>query len=299
MPVGNILFRRLTFVLLGVGILCELGFLYKDIFLWMKNAWFGYAPDRFGASVPVIFLCIAFLRLKRQTAGPFQPDLKGLALVLLSLGIFFIGYVADIHFIQAVSLVLIGFGITVYWGGIRLGRTFLFPFAFLILMVPSVSFLLESFLGVRLRQVIATVSGLILNMTGGLWNIGNGVLHLKDIELPVQYLRNSLSSPLALLILTCVVAEIMFSKNWQKFVFASLFGVLFVAAHSVFIASMGWSFEYGHDKLDEGLWENRGWVPALIFTILLAAVGAMVKLLGSKRRISHSESLSQPDESAA
>ncbi len=82
---GHNLPRRPACVLLGLGILCELGFLYKDILIWMTNAWVGYAPDRFGAVVPIIFLFMAFSRLKGQATGPVQSDVKGLALILLSL----------------------------------------------------------------------------------------------------------------------------------------------------------------------------------------------------------------------
>ena len=274
---------RYVGVLLMLGIVCEISILYKPTLMWIKNNWLSYTPDRLGMSVPILFSLIGAYKLIKQPPNNIQTDIKGLVLLLLSLCTLFVGILADIHVIQAVSFILFGFGFMVYWGGIDLGKRFFFLFAFLILMIPSISFLFESLAGVQLRKAIAISSGLLLILTGGSWANGVDGLLFKDIVVPVQYYRDSLSSPLPLLILTCVIAELVFKKNRHKFAFTSLFGLLFVLAHGVFIAIMGWSIEYDFDHLIETLWNHQRWMPASIYAVLLGMATLVIKALGSRQ----------------
>jgi len=288
MFMGSAQFRRSTYVLLGVGIVCELLLLYEGTLGWMITAWVEFAPDRIGACVPILFCIIAIFHLIRQAPDSIRTEPKGLAVLVLSLGAFFIGYAVDIYFVRAASFILLGFGITLYVGGHHLARKLFFPFGFLILMVPSVSFLLESVAGRPFRQMITVLSGVCLNITGGPWHRMDGALQLNEIVMPVQYATDSLSSPLALLILTCVAAEIMFYKNRYKFVLVGLFGMLFVAAHSLFTIVMGWSAEYHLDTLAEILWTYKNWLPALLFAGFLAVARGIVPVRLAKGGRSYS-----------
>jgi hypothetical protein len=278
-----ILIRRIGYTFLIVAILAEIIFLYRGIFVWMKMAWFKYPPDRFGPYVPLIFLCIFFYRLIKKPLVAAEGNSSGLTIILIGLIIFLIGYAADIHIIQAVSFILTMFGMVVYIMGLEWGGIMLFPFFFLILMLPTISFLLESTFGVLLRNLITVVSGIVLNLTGGIWEISNSVLYLNEIDLPIQYYRYSISSPLALLIQIFIAAEFIFTKNKYKIIFVLLSWVpLVTAAHSMFTVGMGWAFEHDHIKLSRVFWESREWLPAVILMFMLLMTGIVVK---SRRKI--------------
>lgn len=274
-----ILIRRISYTVLSTAILAEIIFLYRGIFVWMKMAWFKYPPDRFGPYVPVIFLCIFLYRLLKKPQVALEANSSGLTIILIGLIIFMIGYAADIHIIQAVSFILTLFGMVVCIMGLEWGGIMLFPFSFLILMLPTISFLLESTFGVLLRNLITVISGVILNLTGGVWEISNSVLYLNEIDLPIQYYRYSISSPLALLIQIFIAAEFIFIKNRYKIIFVILFWMpLVTVAHSVFIIGMGWAFEHDHVRLSKAFWESREWLPALILMFMLIMTGITVRL---------------------
>lgn len=274
---------KISLAIISVAILVEAIFLYSDIFVWMKMAWVKYPPDRFGPYVPIIFLCIFAYRIFKRSDIPFKSNPKGLTVVLMGVFIFLIGYAADIHIVQAASLIVTGFGITVYMMGSKWGSIMLFPFFFLILMLPTISFLLESTLGVFLRNCITIVSGTVLNLTGGEWKMARGLLSLQEIDLPIKYYRDSISSPLALLIQICIFAEVVFIKNKNKILFTVLcWFPLIIAAHSAFTSMMGWAFEHDHMNLSKLIWDSKEWLPALILMFMLFLIGIIVKLPGKK-----------------
>jgi hypothetical protein len=131
---------------------------------------------------------------------------------------------------------------------------------------------------------MTNVSALILNVFGGPWNIAGGGLQMGDVVLPVQYFRGSLASPMALLIITCATAEMIFLKNRQKIIFICLFVLVFVLSHSMFIAALGGTFEHDLDRLSKKLWDNREWFPAAIFAGVLIITSILIKLWRWKRQ---------------
>lgn len=275
----ELLFRRLGYVFLSIAILAEIAFLYRGIFAWMKMAWFKYPPDRFGPYVPAFFLIIFLYRLYENREVKLEGSRGGLIVILSGIIIFFVGYAADLHIIQAASLLITGFGMVFYLMGPEWAKIMLFPFSFLILMLPTTSFLIESIFGLPFRKLITLASGLVLGLTDSAWKIGNSMLYLNEIDLPITYYRQSISSPLALLIIIFIVAELMFRKNRHKFIFAILlWGPLFIAGHSVFTIIMGWTFKHGYADFSQAVWESRRWLPALIYIIILILIVTYVKL---------------------
>ena len=282
-PEKAILNKRVSYYILWAFIIYEILFLYIDIFLWMKMAWFTYPPDRFGPAVLVIFLCYVVYLLIKQPKVPFNSSPKGLIVVITGVITYLIGNAADLHIVQAFSFILTVFGVVLYIMGYEWGKKVFFPFAFLILMLPTISFLLESTLGILLRSSITILSGSVLSLTDGAWEMYNGVLRLNEIDLPIKYYRDSISSPLALLILIFIAAEIIFKKNRHKFLFVILLCIpLVIAAHSVFTILMGWTYEHEHIKLSEAIWNSKRWLPAIMLTFILLMIGILIKI---KRKI--------------
>ena len=278
-----ILRQRVSYIVLWTVILLEIFFLYRDVFVWMKMAWFTYPPDRFGLYVPIIFLCIFLFRLVKKPDVSFESNPSGLTIIIVAIFIFLIGFAADVHIIQAFSLIIGAFGMVVYLMGSEWGKIMLFPFTFLILMLPTISFLIESSFGVLLRNLITVMSGTVLGLIDGKWKMAQDVLYLNDISVPIKYYRDSISSPLALLIQVFIAAEFIFIKNRSKFLFTALLWVVLVtAAHSVFIVTMVWAFEHDYFNDSKTIWDNKEWLPALILILILISIGFMLKAL--KRR---------------
>jgi hypothetical protein len=256
----------------------EIILIYKDIFIWMKTAWFTYPPDRFGIYIPLFFLFIFLYRLIKNPVKKINNNRGGLFVILGGVLIYIVGIFVDIHIIQAASLIATSYGIVWYLMGFKWARIMLFPFCILFLMLPTTSFLMESVFSVPLRDIIAKVSCKILNSTGSPCETINCVMYLYDSELPVQYFRESISSLMMHMILTCIAAEIIFTKNWSKFLYLLLLWAPYVIiSHSLIYLIMGWCYAYGSVNLSEIIWSFRRWLPALLHILLLIITWAMIR----------------------
>jgi hypothetical protein len=276
--------KKIGYAVLTIGILCEFIFIYKDIFIWMKTAWFTYPPDRFGIYIPLLFLFVFLYRLIKNPAKKFNGNRAGLFVIVGGLLIFIIGIFVDIHIIQAASLITTCFGIVWYLMGFEWARKMLFPFCFLFLMLPTTSFLLESSFSVPLRDIIAKISCKILNSTGSACETINCVMYLYNTELPVQYYRESVSSLMMHMILTCVAAEFIFLKNRSKFLFLFLLsGPYIIISHSLLYLLMGWCYASDNINQSEIIWTFRKWLPALIHILMLICTWAMINKITRRK----------------
>lgn len=272
--------------LLVAGIVCEICFFYEDTLLWMKTAWLQYPPDRAGMLVVPLFLWMAFIRVKKLPVGIHKSPFLGYFIICSSLSAAFLGRFIDVNFLQALSMIGLGLGIVVILGGSPLGSAFLFPFCFLMLMIPSVSYLIEAFAGTFLRQAVLHGSGHVLKATSGSWGIGPAGLVYEDQFLPVQFLRSGLSSVLFLTIVNFAAAEWSFKKEHRKFLFTALFALFYIAAQCMFFIFSGWAMAFDMEPLSSFFALNKGWVPALLFLCLLAATRYLVGESGRKQKLS-------------
>lgn len=276
--------KRILYIGLATGILIEIILIYKDIFIWMKTAWFNYPPDRFGIFIPLLFLFIFLYRLVRDPVKKLNGNRVGLLVILSGVLIFIAGIFVDIHIIQAASLIATCYGIVWYLMGTDWARKMLFPFCFLFLMLPTSSFLMESIFSVPLRNMIAKISCKILNSTGSPCETINCVMYLYDTELPVQYFRESISSLMMHMILTCIAAEFLFIKNWSKFLYLLLLWAPYVMiSHSIIYLAMGWCYASGGIYQSEIIWAFRKWLPALIHILMLIFTWAMIRKYSGRK----------------
>jgi hypothetical protein len=277
------LLKRIGYILFGAGILFEIVFIYQNIFLWMKTAWFTYPPDRFGVYIPALFIFLFICRLIKNRDLKLHSHQGGLFVILIGALIFVVGYLADIRIIQAASLIFTGYGMVLYLMGSEWGKMMLFPFTFLFLMLPTTSFLVESIFSLQLRDITAQISCKILSSTGIICDTINCVLYLYNTELPVQYYRESISSPLIHLILTFIAAELILKKNLSKFLYVVLLWAPYVIiSHSIIYLLMGWGYAYQNINLSEIIWECRKWLPAALHILLIIASWAMINITWRK-----------------
>lgn len=261
----SILFRHWPMLLLVVGILWELGFIYWDTLLWMKTSWFGYPPDRAGILVPPLFLWMVYTRLKHRPEMTNSAPFQGFFIIFCCLVAFILARVIDINFIQGVSLVGVVFGMVVFFGGTRLGGTFLFPFAFLMLMIPSVSYLIESIAGAFLRQAVLRGSYILLQITGGAWQMHPAGLIFGDEFLQVGFPRGGLSSLLFLLIVHFALTEWFLKKEGRKFFFMVHFPLYFAVAYILNYFFAGWVGVLAGGRMSAVLLSAEVWMPTILF----------------------------------
>lgn len=109
---------------------------YGPLLLGLIRDW--ASDDNYSHGFAVLPLAAYFAWERRHSGhdGPSESRLGGLGLVGIGLAMFLVGQLGAERFISRVSLVVVLSGSTVYCWGWRTLRRLVFPFAFLLLMIP-------------------------------------------------------------------------------------------------------------------------------------------------------------------
>ncbi len=139
---------------------------YIPTLQWMMDRWF--AKESYyghGFLIPIVSLVIAWQRrgiLKRiQIAGSFS----GLWIVTTGLVTHIICASLKVYFISGFSLILVLYGLILFFFGKEMARNLIFPLFFLLTMIP-LPLVVVGNLTVKLKLFAAQVSTIILNRIG-------------------------------------------------------------------------------------------------------------------------------------
>jgi hypothetical protein len=198
--------------------------------------------------------------------------IPGGVVIALSLAMFLFARIIDVNFLQALSFIGVAYGLVIFWGGWQLSNLFLFPLAFLMLMIPSVSYLIESIAGAILRWAVLHGSYIVLKITSGSWQLHPAGLQYGQEFLTVGFSRGGFSSILFLLIVHFAVCEGVLKNEMQKFFFMVHFPLYFVAAFILFFILSGWAMVLGAGVLNAVFQSGSGWIPLLCFLLFLVGI---------------------------
>ncbi|MGB6631455.1 MAG: archaeosortase/exosortase family protein, partial [Terriglobales bacterium] len=130
----------------GVTLILLVGWLYASILARLFLQWVGPSRDpnfEHGIFVPLFALFILWQDRKRLQAIASAPSWSGLPLVILSLLMLVLGVLGAENFSSRVSLLILLAGLIILFQGWKFFRAVLFPWAFLILMIPIPALILQ------------------------------------------------------------------------------------------------------------------------------------------------------------
>src|ERR1039457_1245158 len=130
----------------GVVLLLLIVWLYAAILTRLFLQWVGPARDpnfEHGIFVPLFALFVLWQDRKKLTAIASTPSWLGLPLVVLSLLMLVLGVLGAELFFARESLLILLVGLIILFQGWTFFRAVLFPWAFLILMIPIPNLILQ------------------------------------------------------------------------------------------------------------------------------------------------------------
>ena len=193
--------------------------------------------------VPVIAGCLVYRRRKELSALPLEGSPVGLGILLVGLGVYWVGYKADTIYPGYLAVQIVLAGAIVWLAGWRWMSTLAFPWAFLVFTWPTVP--LEDWVAFPLRLMTADLSSSLIRMLGidvvregtGLYSAPNvahglaaGQLFKLDVEVPCSGIR-SLS---ALLMISALYGWLSLKRVLPKV-------LLFLSAIPLAVAMHRWS----------------------------------------------------------
>src|SRR6202008_3933119 len=139
--------------------------LYRSILFRLVGQWWHDPNFSHGFFVPLFSALIIWQERQNLVQLPLRPSWSGLSIAALAMCILVVGQLGAELFLSRASLLILLAGLIVLFCGWTYFRAVLFPWAFLILMIPIPTIIFNQ-ITFPLQLLASRVSGLILPMLG-------------------------------------------------------------------------------------------------------------------------------------
>jgi len=260
----------------GVVLLGLLVWLYAAILTRLIAQWLNDPNFSHGIFVPAFALFVLWQdRQKLKLIAP-APSWTGLPVMVVGLLMLALGVLGAELFFSRVSLLVLLAGVIILFEGWRLFRAVLFPWAFLILMIPIPTLILQKvtfplqLLASKLASVLLPVVGVPVLREGN-------VIVLPSMPLEVAEACSGIRSLLSLVTLAIIYGFLMDHRKWVRVVLACSAVPIAVAANSFRIFGTGLLVQYWDPDKAEGFFHAfSGWLIFVVSLLLLFAVHRVI-----------------------
>jgi exosortase len=204
-----------------------------------------------------------------------QPSWSGLTLLLAGVLLLLVGEMGAELFLARSSLLLLLAGLVVLYFGWTFFRAVLFPWAFLLLMIPIPAILFNKItfplqlLASRLAAIVLPVFGVPVLREGN-------IINLSSMALEVAEACSGIRSLMSLLTLAIMYGYLMDKRSWVRWTLAISAVPIAVAANSIRVIGTGLLVQYWDPEKAEGYfhesWGLLTFVMSLIMLYLLHAI---------------------------
>jgi exosortase len=270
--------------LVGV-VICSilLVILYYPVLVLLVQDWIKLPDFSHGFLVPLVSLYLVWGK-REDLATPPRPANWGLLLLVFGLALLFFGRLAAEYFTQRLSILVVIAGIVLFLLGRDHLRTVAFPLAFLVLMIPLPSILLQKLTGPM--QFLASVCAAnSLEMLGiPVLREGN-IIHLSNTSLEVAEACSGIRSMISLFTLGVLFAYFTKKILWQRIllVLACLPITILVNAFRVSLTGV-LAHYYGAAAAEGFFHEFSGYVLFMLAVVLFYGVSLLLSKLAPSQK---------------
>ena len=255
----------------------------RSAFTWMIARWgdrvsFG-ADYSHGYLIPFVSLGIIWYKREQFFAAKKSICTAGLYVIILALAMHWLGAKMQQTRISLFSLIMLTWGLPLYFFGWQIARLLIFPCAYLIFCVP-LNFL--DALSFPLQQIATFLSYHLLNGLGIECQRVGTQLMSPYFQLNVEAPCSGLRSLLAMTALTAVYAYFTQKTMVKKWVLFILSIPIAVAGNIGRIISIALVSIVSGQKLGAGLYHD--WSGYVLFTVAISLMVATAKLLNLNYR---------------
>lgn len=264
-----------------VALLLLIGWLYASVVTRLFLQWVGPHSDpnfQHGIFVPIFALFVLWQDRKQLAAITPAPSWSGFPLVVLSMLVLVLGILGADIFLPRVSLLILLAGLIILFQGWPFFRAVLFPWAFLILMIPFPALIINR-VTFPLQLLAAKLATALLSLVMVVHREGN-TIWLPHGQLDVADACSGIRSLLTLVTLAIIYGYLMETRKWVRVVLALSAVPIAVAANSVRIFVTGILVEHGHREQAQGLpHEIAGVLVFVVALIMLFALHRAILLI--------------------
>jgi len=252
--------------------------LYWSILIHLVGQWWQNPNFSHGFFVPLFSGVVVWQERDRLARYPLRPSWTGLALVIMAMCTLVVGQLGAELFLSRSSLLLLLAGIIVLFGGWAYFRTLLFPWAFLILMIPIPTIVFNQ-VTFPLQLLASRVASLTLPVLGVPVLREGNVINLAAMPLEVAEACSGIRSLMSLVALAIIYGYLMEKRLWVRWVLALASVPIAVAANSVRIIGTGLLVQYWNPDKAEGYFHaSWGWIIFVISLVMLYGLHELINL---------------------
>ena len=208
-----------------------------------------------------------------------RPTWSGLLLLAAGLGVLIVGRLGAELFLDRSSMLLILAGVVVLFAGWNLFRAVLFPWAFLLLMIPIPTIIFNQ-IAFPLQLLVSKIAAAALPLLGVPVHREGNVLRLAAMDLEVATACSGMRSLMSLLTLAIIYGYLLEKRLWVRWLLALASVPIAIAANSARIIGTGLIVQYWDADKAEGPFHSFwGLVVFIVALIMLYTLHAVIRLL--------------------
>jgi exosortase len=260
------------------------GWLYFYILLHLATQWSKDPNFSHGFFVPLFSLFLFWQDRERLSKLPSVPSLWGLAILICALIVLVLGVLGAELFLSRVSLLLVIAGLVIFFQGWAFMRAVLFPWAFLLLMIPLPTIIFNQ-ITFPLQLLASKVAAATLPLAGVPVLREGNIINLPAMPLEVAEACSGIRSLLSLTTLAIIYGYLMETRIWVR-VFLALASIpIAVAANSFRIIGTGLLVQYWDPDKAQGFFhEFSGWLVFVVSLLMLYSLHQLLRLRSQNAR---------------
>lgn len=242
--------------------------LYGSILFHLVAQWKSSPDFSHGFIVPLFSGFVVWHERGKLAALRLRPSWSGLAIVAIAMGTLIVGQLGAELFLSRFSLLILLAGLIVWFGGWPYFRVLLFPWAFLILMIP-IPVIVFNQIAFPLQLFASQVASTILPLLGVPVLREGNIINLASMQLEVAEACSGIRSLMMLIALSIIYGYLMERRLWMRWVLALSSIPIAVAANNVRIIGTGLLAHYWSPDLAEGYYHTSWGLLTWIISLLM------------------------------
>jgi exosortase len=263
-----------------VGLLASLClWLYWSTLTHLVGQWWHDSNFSHGFFVPLFAGYVVWQQRTRLARIAPKPSWFGLALVVLALAVLIVGQLGAELFTARFSLLILLAGILVLFQGWNFFRAVLFPWAFLMLMIPIPSIVFNQ-ITIPLQFIASQLSAQTLEILYVPVELRGNILNLASIQLEVADACSGIRSLMSLLTLSIIYGYLLEKRLWVRWFLALASVPIAIAANSIRIIGTGLLATYWDPDKAEGYFHaSWGILVFMVSLLLLYGLHSLIRWL--------------------
>ena len=226
--------------------------IYAPVLTEMARIWWTHPYAGHGMFVPLFSAFLLWVDRDRLRAVTGQRDPTGMLVILLGLGVLWLGGWAESLLVQGLSVVVAVAGVVLWGFGARCLRRAAFPVGFLLFMVPLPQLVVDA-VTLDLQLFAAGFAGGALGLLDIPFYQTGVFIELPTITLDVAEVCNGLRFLMALLVLTLAFAQVSQRSLPRKLVLVASAIPIAILANAVRVATIAAAVHYIGPQVARGV----------------------------------------------